>query len=738
MKEPSVLDYVKAKLNPWRRTDDFLAAVSSEQAEQTQELAPDQPIEQIERIRLPWRSLSALFLALMAQLALEPPDRSPQLGLGLYAFAGAVLLWSIWKREWSTTDLPDNQIDQNDSWTVRLNELIAGIVLTLIAFLLFKGNRITLFNFSIWIAAIFFLVRAFWVTPANRDGTARRVIHKIVQYIQMRGWSVHFTRWTLVLVVVLATAAFFRFYRLADVPPEMVSDHAEKLLDVFDVLHGQTRIFFPRNTGREAVQMYLTAAVIELFNTGYSFLSLKIGTALAGLLTLPYIYLLGKELGNRRVGLLAILFAGIAYWPNVISRIALRFTLYPFFAAPVLYHMLRGIRTRNRNDFILSGLWLGLGLQGYSTMRIVPFIIVTAVGIYLLHQQSKGHRTQSVLNLLLLSFFSLLTFLPLLRYSLENPEMVSFRALTRLSGLEREIAGSVVQVFFHNLWNSLIMFFWDNGQIWVHSLPGRPALDIVSAALFFLGVILVLSRYVRRLNWQDLFLLLSIPLLMLPSILSLAFPDENPSLNRAGAAMIPVFLIIGIALDGLLFAIKKGTGRNAVIGWVIVGLLFGWSTFQNYQLVFVDYQNQYRASAWNTSEIGSVVRNFAGSVGSPESVWVVAYPHWVDTRLVGINAGYPTWDTAIAVDQINTTVQNPGTKLFIVNPRHTEALDELKYLYPGGVSKLHTSELEGKDFYLYLVSDSRSEIPVETSAGSGVNFPANPTPTPLPGFQTGP
>ena len=34
--------------------------------------------------------------------------------------------------------------------------------------------------------------------------------------------------------------------------------------------------------------------------------------------------------------------------------------------------------------------------------------------------------------------------------------------------------------------------------------------------------------------------LLSIPLLMLPSILSLAFPDENPALNRAAGDLTPV------------------------------------------------------------------------------------------------------------------------------------------------------------------------------------------------------
>ena len=50
---------------------------------------------------------------------------------------------------------------------------------------------------------------------------------------------------------------YFRFADLATVPAEMVSDHAEKLLDVVDILNGNYSIFFPRNTGREALQFYL-------------------------------------------------------------------------------------------------------------------------------------------------------------------------------------------------------------------------------------------------------------------------------------------------------------------------------------------------------------------------------------------------------------------------------------------------------------------------------------------------
>ncbi len=234
---------------------------------------------------------------------------------------------------------------------------------------------------------------------------------------------------------------WFRVYRINDVPPEMVSDHAEKLLDVWDVLNGQTSVFFPRNTGREFFQFYLTAAVIQVFQTGISFLSLKIGTVLMGLITLPFIYLIGKEVGNRRVGLYALLFAGIAYWPNVISRIALRFTLYPAFVAPTLYFLLRGLRTSNRNYFILAGIALGLGLNGYTSFRIMPFVVVAAGGLYMLHRQSQGARIQAVYGLIVLAFVSFVVFLPLFRYAVDNPDMFAYRTLTRMGTIEQPLPG---------------------------------------------------------------------------------------------------------------------------------------------------------------------------------------------------------------------------------------------------------------------------------------------------------
>ncbi|RLD04377.1 MAG: hypothetical protein DRI65_10800, partial [Chloroflexota bacterium] len=478
-----------------------------------------------------------------------------------------------------------------------------------------------------------------------------------------------------------------------------------KLIDVTDVLRGNHFIFFPRNTGREAFQMYLTAAVAKIFGTGISFLSLKLGTCLAGLFSLPFIYLLGRDIKNKEVGLLAMFFAGIAYWPNVISRVALRFALYPAFVAPTIYFLVRGIKRKKWNDFLFAGLFLGIGLHGYSPFRIVPFAVILILLIYFLHTKSKDNRRMAVIALLLVGLISLIVFLPLGRYVSTNYSGFSYRMLTRMTDVETALSGSVLAIFLANLWKALIMFQWDNGQIWVHSIPGRPALGVVSGAMLSLGVILLVIRYIKKRHWMDLALLLLIPLLMLPSILSIAFPDENPSLNRTGGAIIPVFLIIAIAVENLVTNLRSSLPGRAGkwISTAIVLLLAGISMQTNARLVFVDYYQQFKSSAWNTSEIGAVIEEFADTIGDEDHAWVVPYPHWVDTRLVGINAIDQVRDFALWQTEIPGTEMAEVPKLYIFKPDDEETFQILQDLYPDGIIERFESEVEGRDFMLYYV-----------------------------------
>lgn len=707
--EPSVLDWLKAVLTPWRGAAPEIPPLLSPELDKRQTIAAHSAppagatvaaLPTSTLAGLPWRALAPVLLALLAQLLLTPPASAVVPALIFFILATGLLVWANLRGEWTLAEVPTSG-RRVDPLTVRWTALIAGVALSLIALLAFGNGRFTTFNTLIWLLGLAYFAYALWL-PIK---PGKSWWHGVKQFLLRPHWDFTINRWTLLLVVAAGLAVFFRFHQLTLVPPEMVSDHAEKLLDVYDVLQGQTSVYFPRNTGREPLQMYLTAAAAQLFNTGVSFLSLKLGTVIAGLVMLVYMYLLGEEVGNRWVGLLALVLTGIAYWPNVLARVALRFILYPALVAPTLYYLLRGIRRSRRNDFILAGVALGIGLHGYTPFRIVPFLVVVAVGLYLLHRQSAGVRKQTIIWLGLLALVSLVVFLPLLRYAIDHPEAFSYRAFSRLGTVERPLPGPAWQIFLANLWDALAMLNWSAGNIWVIGLPNYPALDTVSATFFLLGVVLLLVRFLRRRNWLDLFLLLAVPILMLPSILSLAFPDENPALNRAGGAMVMVFLIVALALEGLLrgLASKIDSPRGTWVAGTVGIVLVLFSSAHNYDLTFKEYQKQYLASAWNTSEMGEVIANFAETVGDRDQAWVVAFPHWADNRLVGIQAGFPTKDYSLLPSELSATLGFPAPKLFLLKPDDSEGLTTLQQLYPNGAASLYAASAEDKDFVIYFV-----------------------------------
>ena len=249
----------------------------------------------------------------------------------------------------------------------------------------------------------------------------------------------------------------------------------------------------------------------------------------------------------------------------------------------------------------------------------------------------------------------------------------------------RLLAENPIPIFLSNLWNGLLMFNVNDGNIFVNSVVHRPALDVVTGALFVIGLILLLAR--RR--FLDLWLVAAILTLILPSVLSLAYPDENPALNRATGALVPVFVIVGMTLDGLLTSLSVGLNRSGqkLVSVGVVCILFAASASQSYDLVFRQYDEQYQRVVWRSSEMGAVIREF----GHPERVWIVPYEQWVDTRLPGLWAGIPNRDFAMPREELADTLQLPAPKLFIFKASplaadfdDTATRDVLQKLYPQG------------------------------------------------------
>lgn len=702
MPEPSVLDYVKAILG--RRPAPEIPALPKARAARQRRpiprtMAKRKKAEQVMG-PLPWRSVLAFALFLIAQNLWAPPRDSKTVGIILALVAIGLTVWAAREGEWRLPKLQEATTEKQ-VLIFRRVPLALALFFFALTFFFSGGNNFNFVNVTFWVLSIACTLVAFWQTKETPAAVWARVKEKLSR----KEWTPSITRWSLLLLGAFVLIAMFRFSNLASMPPEMTSDHAEKLLDVYDISQGKSPIFFERNSGREPFQFYWTFWISQLFDTGISFLSLKLGTALLAFVSLIYVYLLGKEFGGRWVGFFALLLTGFAYWANLLGRVGLRFPLYPTFAAPAIYYLLRGLRRGKLNDFLLSGLFVGIGLHGYTAFRAIPIFVVAALGIFLLHRQPPELRKRALIGFALLTLVSLVVFAPLLRFAIDRPDLFGFRTVTRMFEAERPYPEPAWVTLPKNVMRALTMFNYSGGQIWLVGLEREPAFDTISAALFLLGVGIVAIRYIRHRHWQDILLLVALPFLMLPSTLSLAFPEENPAMNRASGAFIAGFLICALGLDALLHGVKDKLGGKLglrvaqALGTII--LLFALAL--NCQLFFTDYLQEYDLHSWNTSELGQVIADYAGSFGSLDNAWVVAYPHWVDTRLVGMNAGNTARDYGIWPDQLSNTLAIAPPKLFLLKPEDSVGLDTLELLYPDGLVSTYASRVPGKEFLVFFV-----------------------------------
>src|SRR5260221_994683 len=206
--------------------------------------------------------------------------------------------------------------------------------------------------------------------------------------------------WTaLALIVILLLGGWYRFGDLASYPPEMTSDHVEKLLDAIKVYQGARPIFFPNNGGRESFQMYYLAALKSATGVPFSFDLLKVGSGIEGMLMILVAFWLGRavigeedrDLGNLTGVIMAALIA-TSYWHTLLSRLGLRIVTTPLVVTVVLIFLVRALRYNRRMDYLIAGFALGAGMYFYQAIRMLPFVVVAGGG-FAVFIRGRARRT---------------------------------------------------------------------------------------------------------------------------------------------------------------------------------------------------------------------------------------------------------------------------------------------------------------------------------------------------------
>jgi len=712
--EPSILDYLKSKIRFWEKSSQPLLSLplpgSVDSDVSSLDKKPEVPgeIDAKQLTRKPWFLLLALIFAVFGQLSLEPAaNRSSIAGIIFYSLALICLLITLHQQGLAFGEeirFPEKHY----SHKTKSGYLVAGIILAIGSFLLFGNNQFTFINSMIWLTSLVLVAYSFWKPKANKGS----IINQLRSIAKQRQWQLVVSYWLIAIILTILLVTFFRLNQLGSTPGELISDQAERILAVLDIETGRHSVFSARNNGSEVLPYYWTELIIRITGQNLSPLAMKIAAAVAGLVTLIFVFHLGRELFDRRVGLAAAFFCGIAYWPNVLARSYLGGIFVPLFLSALLYFLIRGLKEFDNRSFILAGIALGAGLMSYRVFLVVPFVVLMTFLVYCLHQKEKQLRKQALWGLMVMLLISLLVILPLVRVIANEPRAYFFRIFSRLAEWERPYPDLGWKIFLKNLWAGITMFFWSNGNQWVESVAGRPALDFISGALLFLGIFFSFAIYFLKKNWHYLLLPLMILILIMPSVLSIAFPEENPSLSQASGVMIPVFIIVGFAFVTLINAICSktsgwwGKAISALVGFILVIV----SMSQNYTIVFQDYKENYLRSSMNTSEIARVISQYVETIGTDDSIWIMSYPHWIDTRLVAIAAGKIGGDFVMSPERLSETLAIRDVKMFLIKKEDMTGIEALKALYPAGVSWEYGSIFPEKNFMIYFVPPISGDV----------------------------
>lgn len=349
-------------------------------------------------------------------------------------------------------------------------------------------------------------------------------------------------------------AGLFRFYQLGHWPPGLYRDEAFNGLDATAVLHGDLRLFFPANNGREPLNIYLIALAIAVL--GPTVLAIRLPAALAGTLTTLPTYLLGRDWFGPTTGMFAALLWATTFWPVHLSRIGLRIVLLALVLGLAFWLGTRAYRSGRATAWALAGAVYGLTFYTYLAARLTPFILV-AVAIYLLFTGRRA-RLWSSGRVLWFAAVAAVVVAPLAILALRDPSILLGRA-GQVSVLSPGMgAADTLTTLWSQTGRALGMFLWRGDTILRHNalldyavniqqrdtLQGRPVFDWFMAVPFLLGVGWCLWHWRRPaaatlLIWQVV--------MLGPTILA----EDVPHFLRAGGLLPGLMLFPALGLTAI-------------------------------------------------------------------------------------------------------------------------------------------------------------------------------------------
>lgn len=441
------------------------------------------------------------------------------------------------------------------------------------------------------------------------------------------------------LFCIIALAAFLRFYDLQNYPAGLFPDEAANGEDVLLILNGDTRPFYPRGNGREAMFFYLQAAMTRAFEVGVW--PMHAASALVGIATVATMYFATRVYFGRLAGLLAALFLATSSWHLVLSRTGFRAIQIPLilllFTAFVGY-VVKSVKEKQiARSYVyaaLAGIVFASGFYTYIAYRAIIGVIIGVVILLMLAAMHPKigfpHFKRYGKQLVLAVIVGLITITPLVMYFVQHPADFIGRAgqVSVFSpALQKEVGGgTLLGTILYSTNETILSFFYHGDENWRHNVAGYPHLNPLVGFLFVLGIMWAIKgtydvfRQITKgkevhLGMVYPYLLLVLVGMMVPVITT---AEGMPHALRSIGMAAPIYLLAGTAgavviRFGLAWAKKRnltGVVYGLAAGLIIVFSVYGpllyfiisrnspeaYESYRGDLAVVSDYINEYAAS----------------------------------------------------------------------------------------------------------------------------------------------
>ncbi len=346
----------------------------------------------------------------------------------------------------------------------------------------------------------------------------------------------------LLLVITLVT----RVYHLTTLPYNLDGDFASVGLVARALATGQQQKIFAFGWASIPYLGYLPVWLsMKLFGTGLA--GLNASGVMEGLLMIIGVYLLGRDLFQARVGLLAAALLTVSYTHLAASRQSVYIDPVVFILFAI-YFLLTGLRLKRKWAVIVSGVLTAFCLLLYYSGRIIfPLMAIFLLFLLIFHRRWLS----SHLGLILLWILAiLLTLGPMILVFMRNPDALITRTrdvfifTPKIINRTQELfqVNTIPAMLLEQARRTVLLFhyFQDKGTQFALQLP---FLDPLTATLFTLGLGYALCHWRRLGSW----LLLS--WIALGVVIGCFLTADAPFWPRLIILLPPSALLAGIALN---------------------------------------------------------------------------------------------------------------------------------------------------------------------------------------------